>query len=164
MGARRGRRTSIGEQFAVRTIRMLESPAWRVLSLSARRVIERIEIELGHHGGNDNGNLPVTYADFEEYGIERAAIGMAIREAVALGFVEITSPGVPGSREHRAPNKFRLTYLPAKGIEQEHGKGFWQQIETMEQALDIKRFGRSNRSPRRSRPTKTFIRARHDFQ
>jgi hypothetical protein len=59
---------------------MMESPAYRVLSLSARRVLDRIMIELAHHGGNDNGKLPVTYEHFEEYGIHRHAIAPAIRE------------------------------------------------------------------------------------
>ena len=62
------RRTSIGEQFAPHTIAMLRSPAWRALSLSARRILDRIEIELADHGGTDNGKLPVTYDDFEQYG------------------------------------------------------------------------------------------------
>jgi hypothetical protein len=61
MGVRSGRRTRIGGQFAACLIEMLESPAYRVLSLSARRVLDRIDIELGHHGGNDNGRLPVTH-------------------------------------------------------------------------------------------------------
>ena len=34
---------------------MMASPAFRVLSLSARRVLDRLEIELAHHGGQDNG-------------------------------------------------------------------------------------------------------------
>jgi hypothetical protein len=46
---------------------MIKSPAWSVLSLSARRVLDRIEIEHADHGGNDNGRLPVTYDDFERY-------------------------------------------------------------------------------------------------
>ena len=51
----RNRDKSIPGQFAGRLIEMLEAPAYRVLSLSARRVLDRVEIELGHHGGNDNG-------------------------------------------------------------------------------------------------------------
>jgi hypothetical protein len=47
----RRRRTSIGEQFSARLVRMLESPAYRALSLSAHRVLSRIEVELAHHGG-----------------------------------------------------------------------------------------------------------------
>jgi hypothetical protein len=42
-----------------------------------RSQINYLEIELAHHGGNDNGRLPVTYEDFIEYGMppstERAA-------------------------------------------------------------------------------------------
>jgi hypothetical protein len=33
-----------------------------------RSQINYLEIELAHHGGNDNGRLPVTYEDFIEYG------------------------------------------------------------------------------------------------
>src|SRR5262249_51825691 len=106
----RRRRTEIGEQFSARVIRMLESPAYRALSLSAHRVLSRIEVELGHHGGSDNGKLPVTYNDFVAYGVDRHAIGAAIREAVALGFLEVTEQGRAGNAEFRSPNKFRLTY------------------------------------------------------
>jgi hypothetical protein len=55
------RRNSIDGQFAAHTIEMIKSPAWSVLSLSARRVLDRIEIEHADHGGYDNGKLPVTY-------------------------------------------------------------------------------------------------------
>src|SRR3954449_7071142 len=98
MGRRSG---SIGGPFSPRLIEMLESPAYRALSLSAHRVLSRIEVELGHHGGTDNGKLPVTYADFQRYGIDRDAIAPAIREAAALGFIEITQAGRAGNAEHR---------------------------------------------------------------
>jgi hypothetical protein len=39
------------------TIEMLKS----VLSLSARRVLDRIEIEHADHSGNDNGRLRATH-------------------------------------------------------------------------------------------------------
>jgi hypothetical protein len=64
---------------------MLESPTFRELSLSARRVLDRLEIELAHHGGMDKGRLPVTYDDFQRYGIDRHAIAPAIRELIAPG-------------------------------------------------------------------------------
>ena len=104
------RRTQIGGQFAPHTINMLRSPAWRVLSLSARRVLDRVEIEFADHGGTENGELPVTYDDFEEYGVHRHAIAPAIREAVALGFLQVTEQGRAGNAEYRKPNLFRLTY------------------------------------------------------
>jgi hypothetical protein len=65
------RRNRISGQFAARLIEMLESPAYRALSRSAHMVISRVEIELGHHGGNDNGRLPITTNDFVEYGMHR---------------------------------------------------------------------------------------------
>jgi hypothetical protein len=128
------RRTAIGEQFAPRTIRMLRSPAWRVLSLSARRVLDRIEIELADHGGADNGKLPVTYDDCERYGIHRHAIGPAIREAVALGFLEVTEHGRAGNAEWRKPNLFRLAY---RNTAYDGPTDEWARIETDEQAEAI---------------------------
>src|SRR3974390_676531 len=101
MGSRR--RNAISGQFAARLIEMLESPAYRTLSLSARRVLDRVEIELAHHGGQDNGSLPVTYDDFQSYGIHRHAIWPAIKECVALGFLEITRQGRAGNAEFRIP-------------------------------------------------------------
>src|SRR5215470_15335736 len=68
------RRNSISGQFAARTIEMLESPAYRVLSRSAHMVISRVEIELAHHGGNDNGRLPITTEDFIAYGMDRSSV------------------------------------------------------------------------------------------
>jgi hypothetical protein len=108
--AGRRRRTKIDGQFAARLIEMLRSPAWCVLSLSARRILDRIEIELADHGGTDNGKLPVTFDDFVRYGIDRHAIAPAIRECTALGFVEVTEAGRAGNADFRKPNLFRLTY------------------------------------------------------
>jgi hypothetical protein len=144
MGRRIGtRRTSIGGQFAPHTIDMLRSPAWRALSLSARRVLDRVEIELADHGGVDNGKLPVTYDDFGRYGIHRHAIGPAIREAVALGFLEITEAGRAGNADYRKPNLFRLTYRNTKiGPTDE-----WQKI-TEEAADLIARAARSASAPK----------------
>ena len=78
---------------------MLESPAYRALSASGHKVISRIEIELGHHGGNDNGRLPVTTNDFVEYGMHRTSVAPAIREAEALGFIRVTERGRGGNAE-----------------------------------------------------------------
>jgi hypothetical protein len=120
---------------------MIEAPAFRVLSLSAHRVLSRIEIELAHHGGNDNGKLPVTYDDFEKYGIHRHAISPAIREAEALGFLEVTERGRAGNAEFRSPNKFRLTYRPSENVLRD-GTHEWRKIETFEQAMKIARSAR----------------------
>ena len=142
------RRTWIGEQFSARTIRMLRCPAYCVLSLSGRRVLDRIEIEMADHGGTDNGKLPVTYDDFERYGIHRHCIGPAIREVVALGFVEITEQGRAGNAEWRKPNLFRLTYRHTKY----EPTNEWEKIKTPEEAEAI---AQAARAPRRSKKNKS---------
>ena len=58
------RKNRISGQWSPRPIEMLESPAYRTLSLSAHRVISRIEIELARHGGHDNGGTGI----HSEYG------------------------------------------------------------------------------------------------
>src|SRR6516165_4340729 len=88
---------------------MIKSPAWSVLSLSARRVLDRIEIEHADHGGNENGRLPVTYDDFERYGIH----------------------GRAGNAEFRSPHKFRLTYFH---VGRAPPTNEWQRIKTVEEA------------------------------
>jgi hypothetical protein len=98
------RRNKISGQFTARPIEMLESPAYRVLSRSAHMVIARLEIELAHHGGNDNGKLPVTTDDFIEYGMHRGSVAPAIREAEALGFIRVTERGRGGNAEHGPTN------------------------------------------------------------
>jgi hypothetical protein len=123
----------ISGQFAARLIEMMESPAYRVLSLSAHRALSRIEIEWAHHGGQDNGQLPVTFDDFERYGVNRHAIGPALAELEALGFIVITEKGkMARAADYRRPNKFLLTSRPAnKGVDPLHK---WRRFKTMEEA------------------------------
>jgi hypothetical protein len=137
--AGRNRRTQIDGQFAARLIDMLRSPAWFILSLTARRILDRIEIELAGHGGMDNGRLPITYDDFQRYGIDRDAIAPAIREVVALGFVEVTEVGRAGNAEWRRPNLFRLTYKETNQTGPTHE---WKKI-TAEEVKIIARAARS---------------------
>jgi hypothetical protein len=143
-------RPVIGAQFAPRRIDMMESAAFRALSLSARRVLDRLEIELAHHGGKDNGRLPVTFDDFVAYGLHRHAIGPAIREAVALGFVEITRRGRAGNAEWRLPNLFRLTYRHAKGVAGD-GSHEWKSIADDAEALKLAATARAEKAKPRCR-------------
>jgi hypothetical protein len=133
---RRRRRTSFSGQFAGRLVEMLESPAYRVLSRSALLVMARIEIEHGHHGGKDNGRLPVTFDQFKEYGMDRDAIAPAIRELAALGFIEVTERGCAGNAGRRRANLYRLTFRDAEGALSD-GTHEWRRPKTMEEALRI---------------------------
>jgi hypothetical protein len=141
------RRNRISGQWSARLIEMLECPAYRALSVSAHRVMSRIEIELGSHGGNDNGRLPVTKQDFLEYGISHDQIAPAIRELEALGFIRVTEHGRGGNAEYRKPNLFFLTFAygrNSRAIEPPH---YWHRIKTMQEAECIARTARANKNP-----------------
>jgi hypothetical protein len=148
------RRNAIRDQFVPHTLSMLQSPAYRVLTRAARMVLDRIEIEHMHHGGVENGNLPVTYDDFVEYGIHRHGIAPAIRELEGLGFIEITQRGRAGNREFRSPSKYRLTYRNAKG-EPGDGTHEWRWIESLGQAEEIARRARTPSTTPTSRRRQT---------
>jgi hypothetical protein len=140
------RRNSISGQFAPRRIQMLESPAYRALSRSGHMVISRIEIELAAHGGNDNGRLPVTVEDFVHYGMHRTSVAPAIREVEALGFIRVTERGCGGNAEHRSPNKFFLTYAQSRDSRRHPPTDEWRRIGTLEEANEIARAARANKS------------------
>jgi hypothetical protein len=142
------RRNRIAGQFAARHIEMLESPAYRVLSLAAHRVLARIEIELAHHGGHDNSKLPVTYEQFVEYGIDRHSVAPGIRELCALGIAEVTEKGRAGNAEFRRPNLFRLTYHYVGRAEPTHE---WRRIKTTQEAKAIAKAARRDKGPARRR-------------
>jgi len=136
---------SIDGQFAPRTVEMLESSAYQVLSLSAHRVLARLEIELAKHGGTDNGKLPVTFDDFVRYGMDRHSIAPAIREVTALGFVEITRRGRAGNAEWRAPNHFRLTYRPTAYARPTNE---WVKVQSLAEASALASTARKESKPR----------------
>jgi len=104
-------------------------------------VISRVEIELGHHGGNDNDNLPVTKGDFVQYGIYHHSIAPAVREAEALGFLRVKR-GRGGNAEHRTPSKFGLTYAYHRSAKRSPPTDEWRQIKTVEEAEAIAKAAR----------------------
>jgi DNA-binding FadR family transcriptional regulator len=151
------KRNQIDGQFSARLVEMLESPAFRVLSLSAHRVMDRIAIELAHHGGNDNGKLPVTYEHFMEYGIDRHAIAPAIRELEALGFVEVTQRGRCSAGEHRWPNLFRLTWINCRSSTKPTHE--WRRVASMEAAESLARNARKAKTGKKTPRVETPHRA-----
>lgn len=131
------------ETFIRRKYDMLASPAYAALSLSAHRVMSRLEIEFGKHAGKreHNGSLICTFDDFSEYGVSRNEISPAIRELVALGFIRVTRKGSAGNEQHRQPTLYLLTY-------QFHGshamlEDGWKRIQTLEEAQAIAKRARA---------------------
>ena len=133
-------RNRIGQQFSARTIAMLRSPAFRVLSLAAHRCLARIEIEHARHAGKNNGRLVVTYRDFVEYGVCREAVAPALRELEALGLIQVTERGMAGNAEFRRPNKLRLTY---RYTDDAKPTDDWAAIKTVDEAERIARQARA---------------------
>ncbi len=121
---------------------MLQSFAYRELSLSGHRVLARIELELAAHGGTSNGKLPVTYGDFVEYGVHRHAISSAIRECEALGFLKVTEQGRSGAGDVRTPNRFLLTY---RHTDRDDPTEDWRAIKTAEMAAALSKAAREVR-------------------
>jgi hypothetical protein len=142
------RRNRISGQWSPRLIEMLESPAYRVLSRAAHQIISRVEIELAHHGGNENGKLPVTAEQFIEYGVHHGSVAPAIREAEALGFIRVTEHGRGGNAEHHAPNKFFLTFAHSRDSRSLPPPHDWRQINTVEEAEQIARAARAAKDER----------------
>jgi hypothetical protein len=157
------KRGSINGAFAWRLIEMLESPAYRVLTLSAHRAMARLEIEMAHHGGKpeENGRLPCTFEHFVEFGVERHAIAPAIRELVALGFVEITRKGCAGNAGFRQPALYRLTYRHCGSHKETTDE--WRRIKTMEEAAAIAKRARAPQLER-SQKIKAQCRKPHQSQ
>jgi hypothetical protein len=151
MSGNRGprRRNRIAGQFSWRTIEMMESSAFTALSLAGHRILDRLEIEMAHHGGNDNGRLPVTFDHFVQYGIHRHSISPGLREVCALGFVEITERGRAGNAEWRRPSLYRLTY---KAVGNAKPTDEWKNIRTMEEANRIARDARMQSNTKNKTP------------
>src|ERR1700722_16409922 len=84
------KRNSISAQWGSRPLELMESPALRVLSRAAHQALLRLEIELRHHAGHDNGKLPVTKQNFVDFGIHPRMVAPALRELEALGIIRIT--------------------------------------------------------------------------
>ncbi|MEH2546795.1 hypothetical protein V1283_003440 [Bradyrhizobium sp. AZCC 2262] len=145
------RRPTITGQFHARSIELLESPAYRVLSVSGHRILDRVSIELAHHGGKDNGKLPVTYTQFEEYGIHDKGIAPALRECCALGLLVMTEQGRASAGEFRRPSLFRIPWLHSHKGEKPTNE--WMRIETMAHAEFIARAARkAGEKPKKRQP------------
>jgi hypothetical protein len=137
------RKNAISAQFSTRTIPMLECPAYRVLSLAAHRVLSRLEVEHAHHGGKDNGALICTYDQFVSYGLHRHAIGPALRELEALGFIETMRKGCALNGDLRQSSLYRLTHRHLPG-ESGDGTHEYLAIETIAEAEGIAESARKN--------------------
>ncbi|MGA2636603.1 hypothetical protein [Methylocella sp.] len=102
-----------GEAWAWWTVQMMDSAAYRALSLAGRKVIDRIVLEHMEQGGKENGRLKVTARDFKQAGVHWREVPGAVAEVEALGWAKRTIFGRRVCGEDRgASAQFRLTWLP----------------------------------------------------
>jgi len=103
-----------GHPFVWQTADLLTSIAYQAMSINARRVIDRIQIEHMDHAGLENGKLIVTHDDFKKFGVSRDFVGDAVDELAYLKLIKINIRGRAGEGTGYA-NCFELTWLPPKG-------------------------------------------------
>jgi hypothetical protein len=108
----------------------------------------RIEVEHGRHGGMENGQLPVTFDDFIEFGVDRHAVAPALREAEALGLIKCTQKGCAGNAGFRRASEYGLTYRPFKGAMGD-GTHEWRNIKTIEEAKALAAKARAEHTERK---------------
>jgi hypothetical protein len=141
------KRNNVASQFGNRPLELMESPALRILSRAAHLALMRIEIELRHHGGRDNGKLPVTKQNFVDFGIHPRMIAPALRELEALGLIRITQRGRGGTVEFRQPNHFLVNFMCGAIDTRDEITNAWKRIKTMEEAEEIAAAARNAKDP-----------------
>jgi hypothetical protein len=92
------------------TVEMMSSPAFRALSITSRRVLDRLCCEHLAHGGCANGFLRCTYLDFIAFRCSRELIPAALRELEQFGWVRYRRGGRWG--ETKEPSQYTLTWVP----------------------------------------------------
>jgi hypothetical protein len=84
---------------------------WRKMTLMCHRLLDRIELEHMAHNGLENGRLRISYSQFEEWGISRRSIPVAIKYAVDAGFLDVPKRGY---LIKDTTNEYRLTYFATR--------------------------------------------------
>jgi hypothetical protein len=102
------------------------------LSASARKCLDRIEIELAHHGGRDNGELPVTHRFSTLRASTRTAVILALAELIALGFNEMTPGRANPNPAYGRAVRFRILYRAGVGGRSEEQR--WKRFKTVAEA------------------------------
>jgi hypothetical protein len=116
----------------------------RVLNQSVHRVLMRLEIDLGHHGGTENGRLAVTFKQFARFGVDPQAIAPSLRVLAALGIVKKTKQGAGGRTEHHDASEYCLTY---RHTDTANPTNDWRAIKSIEEAKALAAAARKAKEP-----------------
>jgi hypothetical protein len=113
-----------GETFVKLPRDLLESSAWRGLSINARRLLDFLMIEHLAHAGKENGFLVAPRRQLEAAGIGARHISPAIDEAIEVGLLDCKR-GVG-----RRPSTYALTWLPMRAGSEPSNR--WRAVVTAE--------------------------------
>lgn len=102
-----------GEPWIWHSLSLTSSPAWRSRPINCARLLDFLEIEHMHHGGNENGSLVAPYCQLVSHGLTRRLIADAIREAERRGLIRVERGGKKGTTVTEL-SRYRLTYLWTK--------------------------------------------------
>src|SRR5262249_40305675 len=129
------KKKTVEENFVMLPRSFFESFAWRACSNACRLAVERVMIEHLAHGGRENGELTVTKTDFMKHGIHNDGVAPALREAVALGLLELTRRGRAGNAMYRQGHRWAVTpVLESKGLKPYGAQ--WRRFKSMEEAAE----------------------------
>ncbi|MEP3232254.1 MAG: hypothetical protein ABJO30_05455 [Hyphomicrobiales bacterium] len=128
------KRSWLDTGFVPHRLEMKLSPAWNVKPVPLWRILDRLETEHMRHGGMNNGELFVSYNQFMEAGVSKRRISSMLECGEQLGFIEIVRPIDSWRGDVRAPNRYRLTYLPTRNVKPTDE---WKKIQSIEQAQTI---------------------------
>lgn len=92
-------------------VELLMSPAYRALTLAARRILDLVMIEHNGQAGMANGELTLPHTVIEASGVRANSIAPAIRELEGAGLISVRRRGrIAGSPKNKS-SLFRLTWL-----------------------------------------------------
>ena len=111
------------DQFIIHKRELLESEAWRGMSINCFKLINFLETRYLQNAGEDNGYYVATYNQLIQYGMRIHAIKGAVQEAEKRGLVRsVLSDDV--CRYGKYTYLFRLTYLP-QTVKKEDGSRYY---------------------------------------
>lgn len=87
---------------------LLECPAYRSLSVNARKALDRLIIEHIAHGRTENGKLIVTHDQLYDYGVTFGSIADALEELAYKKLVKMVKGRAGNGTAH--PSVFTLTF------------------------------------------------------
>ena len=124
---------------------LLESAAWRGMSINCRKLIDFLIVDHMNHAGQENGNLKAPYDQLVTFGLTRSRIASAVHEAEYLRLIRVERGGRwAGSNR---PSTYELTFLHKQRPTPTPPANDWKKTTEQEVAKFQKPARQKNRIP-----------------